>query len=179
MNKIGLLLDELHDAETELAAQYRAIAGRDAVEHDVYYICHTLAEQCDEHAAWIRDTAAAYDAEISAPRSRPGGDGVLDRLRHKASEMAGRRPESGLLLLRDLRTLYTRAETANIHWIMLGQVAQAVRNHDLLTQTTNQHKQCLTQIKWLKTKIKESTPQVLVSDQFAGRHRSLSQPENA
>jgi hypothetical protein len=75
----------------------------------------------------------------------------------------GRRPESGLLLLRDLRELYLMAEEANIHWLALGQVAQAVRDHDLLDEVSDLHKQTLTQIKWLKTRIKEAAPQVLVS----------------
>jgi hypothetical protein len=83
-------------------------------------------------------------------------------MRQKASEMLGRRPESGMLLLRDLRQLYLMAEEVNIHWIALGQVAQAIRDHDLLGEVSLLHKQTLTQIKWLKTRIKESSPQVLV-----------------
>jgi hypothetical protein len=66
-------------------------------------------------------------------------------------------------LLRDLRQLFLMAHEANIHWIALGQVAQAVRDHDLLDEVTALHKQTLTQIKWLKTRIKEVSPQVLVS----------------
>jgi hypothetical protein len=81
---------------------------------------------------------------------------------HKTSEMLGRRPSSGLLLLRDLRQLYLMAEEANIHWLVLGQVAQAVRDESLLDEVSTLHKQVLTQIKWLKTRIKESSPQALV-----------------
>jgi len=51
---------------------------------------------------------------------------------------------------------------ANIHWLMLGQVAQALRDKNLLVEVSALHKQALTQIKWLKTRIKESSPQVLV-----------------
>ena len=43
----------------------------------------------------------------------------------------------------------------------LREVAQAVRDHDLLDQVSLLHKQTLTQIKWLKTRIREATPQVL------------------
>jgi hypothetical protein len=42
-------------------------------------------------------------------------------------------------------------------------VAQAVRDHDLLDEVSALHKQTLTHIKWLKTRIKEAGPQVLVS----------------
>lgn len=66
-------------------------------------------------------------------------------------------------MLRDLRELYLMAEEAEVHWLALGQVAQAVRNHNLLDEVSDLHKQTLTQIKWLKTKLNESTPQVLVS----------------
>lgn len=66
-------------------------------------------------------------------------------------------------MLRDLRELYLMAEEADVHWLALGQVAQAVRDHNLLDEVSDLHKQTLTQIKWLKTKLNESTPQVLVS----------------
>jgi hypothetical protein len=162
MNKIGQLLDDLHDAETDLAHQYRVVAERQAAEHDVYYLCHTLAKQADEHAEHVRRIADHFGKELS----EPGGDrltNVLAGMRHKTSELLGRRPEAGLLLLRDLRQLYLMAEEANIHWIALGQVAQAVRDQELLDEVAGLHKQTLTQIKWLKTRIKEAAPQVLVS----------------
>jgi hypothetical protein len=165
MNKVGLLLDELHDAQTDLAAKYRATAGREAAEQDVYYLCHTLAEQTDAQAEWTRSTAHAYGKEIAEPRRLGAGEGIVDTVREKASHLIGRRPESGIVLLRDLRQLYMMAEGVNIHWIMLGQVAQALRNHELLSDVSMRHKQTLTQIKWLKTKIKESTPQTIAAGQ--------------
>lgn len=64
----------------------------------------------------LRKTAANFDEHLTKPTSL-GSAAVLDKLRHKASELAGRRPESGLLLLRDLRQLYVLAENVNIHWI--------------------------------------------------------------
>jgi hypothetical protein len=162
VNKIGQLLNDLHDAETDLAHQYRVVAEREAAEHDVYYLCHTLASQADEHAEHVRRVAERFGEELS----EPGADrltNVLAGARHKASELLGRRPEAGLLLLRDLRELYLMAEEVNVHWLALGQVAQAVRDHALLDEVSDLHKQTLTQIKWLKTRIKEAAPQVLVS----------------
>jgi hypothetical protein len=162
MNKIGQLLDDLHDAEHDLAHQYRVVAERHATTQDIYYLCHTLARQADEHAAQVRQVAAKFGKELS----EPGADrlsNVLAGVRHKTSELMGRRSMSGLLLLRDLRELFLMAQEANIHWIALGQVAQAVRDHDLLDEVSALHKETLTQIKWLKTRIKEATPQVLVS----------------
>lgn len=162
MNKIGHLLDDLRDAETDLAHQYRVVAERQAAEQDVYYLCHTLASQAAEHAERVRRIAERFDKKLS----EPGADrltNVLAGMRHKTSELLGRRPEAGLLLLRDLRELYLMAEEANIHWLALGQVAQAVRDQQLLDEVSDLHKQTLTQIKWLKTRVKEATPQILVS----------------
>jgi hypothetical protein len=161
MNKIGLLVGQLHDAETDLAGEYRRVAERQAAEHDVYYLCHTLADQCDAHAERIRGFASRFGKDLSEPAGSETVENVLAGIRHKTSELLGRRPEAGLLLLRDLRRLYLMAEEANIHWIALGQVAQAVRDHDLLDQVSPLHKETLTQIKWLKTRIKEAAPQVL------------------
>lgn len=54
MNKIGQLLDDLHDAETDLAHQYRVVAERQAADQEVHYLCLTLAKQADEHAGVLR-----------------------------------------------------------------------------------------------------------------------------
>ena len=161
MNKIGLLLEDLHDAETELAHEYRIVAERQAAEQDVYYLCHTLAKQSEEHGEQLRAIAERFDKDLSEPHSNRLAN-VMAGVRHKSSELLGRRPESGLLLLRDLRQLFLMAQEVNVHWLVLGQVAQAVRDQDLLDQVSDLHKQTLTQIKWLKTRIKESSPQVLV-----------------
>lgn len=162
MNKIGQLLDDLHDAETALARQYRVVAERQAAEQEVHYICITMAEQADEHAEHVRRAADQFGKQLSEPGAERLTN-VLGGLRHKTSELIGRRPEAGLLLLRDLRELFLMAQEANVHWLALGQVAQAVRDHDLLDEVSDLHKQTLAQIKWLKSKLKESTPQVLVS----------------
>jgi hypothetical protein len=54
------------------------------------------------------------------------------------------------------------AEEVNLLWITMGQVAQAVRDHDLLDEVSLLHKQTLTQIKWLKTRVREAAPQALL-----------------
>lgn len=45
---------------------------------------------------------------------------------------------------------------------MLGQVAQALRDHELLAKVSTLHGENLTQTKWIKTRIKEATPQALL-----------------
>jgi hypothetical protein len=162
MNKIATLLEELHEAETELADEYLKVAERQAAEHDVYYLCRTLSKECDARAAWMRDLGSRFGKDLSEPNTTRTVTNILSGARRKTSEMLGRRPQSGILLLRDLRQLYLMAEEANIHWLILGQVAQALRDKSLLDQVSALHKQLLTQIKWLKTRIKESSPQTLV-----------------
>jgi hypothetical protein len=161
MTKIGLLLAELHGAETELAAAFRTVADRQAADHGTHYPCLTLARQCDAHAARLRSTAERHAKELTEPHHPLTT--ALGAVREKTSELLGRRPEPGLLLLRDLRQLYLAAEAVNVHWILLGQVAQAVRDPGLLEEVSALHKETLTQIKWLKTRLKEVAPQVLAT----------------
>lgn len=161
MNKVGLFLSELHEAETDLAAEYRVVGERHAADHDVFYICHTFALQCEQHAERVRGIAEEFEKRLSDPSGSETLHNVMAGLRQKTSDLLGRRAESGLLLLRDLRQLYLMAEEANVHWIVFGQVAQALRRGDLLTEGSTLHKQTLTQIKWLKTRIKQASPQVL------------------
>ncbi|MEU6323342.1 hypothetical protein [Streptomyces sp. NPDC047009] len=163
MNKIGLLLSELHDAETDLASEFRAVADRQAADHGTHYTCLTLAQQCDAHAARVREAADRHAKGLSEPHESQTLATALGAIRHKTSELVGRRPQSGLLLLRDLRKLYLMAEAVNVHWILLGQVAQAVQDPGLLDEVTVLHKETLTQIKWLKTRLKEAAPQVLAT----------------
>lgn len=56
---------------------------------------------------------------------REGLSGQLDQVREEGSEMVGRRIESGILLLRDLRKLANITSEVSINWVILGQGAQA------------------------------------------------------
>lgn len=128
----GLLLRELHHAETKLAEHYRAVAERQVADHDTYYPCHTLAAQCDQHAERLRfwaghlgqGSVCRIARKPSRPRVMPCGTSPPS-----SSGAAGSR----LKLLHDVRELYVQAETVNIHWIMLGQLAHALRDPDLLS----------------------------------------------
>jgi hypothetical protein len=89
------------------------------------------------------------------------GETTTAGLRHKVSEALGRRPESGLLLLRSLRQLYLQAQEVSFDWIVAGQLAQATRDQELLAVVDELHRETLTQIKWLKTQVKQASPQAL------------------
>ena len=162
MNKVGLALKQLYEAEEELADEYVKAGERLAAEHDVWYDCQRLAEQCHSHADALRPFAARHEQELEPADDDTVGETSTAALRHKLSEMLGRRPESGLLLLRSLRQLYLQAQEVSFHWIIAGQLAQATRDPELLAVVDELHRETLTQIKWLKTQVKQSSPQALV-----------------
>jgi hypothetical protein len=161
MNKIGSLIEQLHDAEGALADDYRKVGERHAVEHDLWYGCHTLAQQCEARATELRRVGERYEERISEPHEFELLRSLMAHVRHGMADMIGRRPSSGLLMLADLRHLYTAAEEVNFYWIALGQVAQVKRDRELLETVDMLHRQLLTQIKWLKTRVKEASPQIL------------------
>ena len=162
MNKIGLALRELYRAEEELADEYVKVGERLAAEHDIWYECKRFAEECHLHADAIRPVAARYEEQLAPADDSEVGETTTAALRHKLSELLGRRPESGLLLLRSLRQLYLQAQEVSFHWLIAGQLAQATRDQELLTLADELHRETLTQIKWLKTQAKVASPQALV-----------------
>jgi hypothetical protein len=162
MNKIGMALRELYQAENELADEYVKVGERLAVEHDVWYACKRFAEQCHTHADAMRPFAAAHEEQLPPADETTVGETTTAALRHKLAEALGRRPESGLLLLRSLRQLYLQAHEVSFHWMIAGQLAQATRDHELLALVDELHRETLTQIKWLKTQVKQASPQALI-----------------
>ncbi len=163
MNKVGTLIDQLHEAEMTLGDDYRKVAERHASDHDLWHNCHTFARQCQARGAQLRQAGERYDQEIGDPHEIEVARRLASQARRAVADLVGRRPATALLMLRDLRELYLGAEEANLQWIMLGQVAQATRDEELLGMVEVLHRQLISQIKWLKTQIKEATPQVLLT----------------
>jgi hypothetical protein len=159
--KIGLAVSEVHDAESTLVEEMLRIGERHKADHDVYHLTRTLAAKARERMKALEPHAERYDVKLGGD---PGaGGGVLVSLREKGSELAGRRPEAGLLLLRDMRRLHLAAAEVSVDWTMLGQGAQAARDEDLLATVSQCHPEALRALRWTTTKIKESAPQVLTS----------------
>jgi hypothetical protein len=88
---------------------------------------------------------------------------LTERLREKGSELVGRRGEGDLLMLRDLRKIYTEASGVSIDWVMLAHAAQALKDAELLRLVQECHPETLRQIRWVNAKVKEASPQVLLS----------------
>ena len=159
--RLGMALKELHQAETTLAQGYRTDGERHAAEHDIFHACATLAKQCHAHAEQLRPVAARYDQQLPEQDPPEPGEGLLAGLRRKGSELTGRQPPVGVLLLRDLRTLYLMAQECEIDWVLVGQGAKAARDKQLLEVVSECQEQTSVQVKWLKTRIKEAAPQTL------------------
>jgi hypothetical protein len=144
-------LGVLRGAELDLADGFRRMAEGHGQEPDVYFICHTLAKQCDEHVEKLRPFVQRY-GEV-APDER-------DRLGPKV--FVGPR-EGGLGLLRDLQDLYIMASFCDITWTMIGQAAQGTRDPELLEVVRSCEGVTATQMKWLETRMKQAAPQTLIA----------------
>lgn len=160
--RLDQAIEDVRDAEADLARELRAIGERHAVEHDLYHLSQALARQCAEHIERLAPFAKRYGATSGDGRVAESSE-VLETLRRKRAELLGRSEPSGVLLLRDLRNLYLTAQAAEIAWVILAQAAQAVRDPELLAAAATCHEEAETRSKWLRTRIKETAPQVLAT----------------
>jgi hypothetical protein len=159
--KIGLVLEELHRSENDLAHELFLLSERHKVDHEIYHLARDLARWSQEHVRKIAELGKQYGQDLD-PEPR-GETRLMEKLRETGSELVGRRPEPGLLLLRDLRGVYLKASGVSADWEMLAQAAQGIKHTDLLGVAQACHPQTLRQMKWANGKLKESSTQVLVS----------------
>ena len=143
-------LGYLHKAEVNLAEAFRKIGEAHVAETDIYHTTATLARQCETHAEKLAPFVKRYGEE--AP-TEP------DRLDHQLFDQSR---EGGLGLLRDLHDLYLMANTCDISWTMIGQAAQGARDVELFETVNACEVQTSTQIRWLKTRMKQAAPQALL-----------------
>jgi hypothetical protein len=141
----------LHKAQIELAKAFREVRDAHADETDVFHLCGTLAEQCDEHAARLELFADRY------------GEDAPDEPERLHSELFKGTREGGLGLLRDLHDLYLMACECDMAWTLVGQAAQGLRDNDLFEVVQACEGETATQLKWLKSRMKEAAPQALVA----------------
>jgi hypothetical protein len=140
----------LHRAELELAAAYREVGAAHAAEVDVFHITRTLAGQCENHAERLSEFVERYGEEA---------DDEPERLH--AELFKGTRA-GGLGLLRDLHDLYLMAAQCDMAWTLVGQAAQGARDQPLLAVVTDCESESQTQLRWLRTRMKQAAPQALV-----------------
>jgi len=162
--KIGWAIEQLAEAERHLASELRATGARHKADHDVFHLTETLQRIAHANLERLEPHGERYGVDVD-PADAPTehGSGLLEKAREKSAELIGRRPEPGLLLVRDLRTLHLLYAEASIDYVILGQGAQAARDGHLLDAVSHCHAQTLRGMKWTVTRIKTAAPQVLTS----------------
>jgi hypothetical protein len=137
-------------AETALADAFVKVAGAHGDEPDVHHICQRLARQCVEHAQRLGPFVARY-----------GENAPEEPERLHAQLFTGTRA-GPLGLLRDLQDLYLMASQSDICWTVIGQAAQGARDTELFALVQDCENQTALQVSWLRTRMKQAAPQVLV-----------------
>jgi hypothetical protein len=61
-----------------------------------------------------------------------------------------------------MQDLYVMVSACDIAWTMVGQAAQGARDTELLEVVNVCEGQTVTQLKWLRTRMKEAAPQALL-----------------
>jgi len=159
---LGRAITQLHAAERDLADEFVKIADRHAVEHDVHHTGHALARQARAHAEALVAFADRHGANVGNADGPELWETFVSKLRRTGAELMGRSPRTGALLLRDLRRLYLSASEAEMSWWIVRQGAMAVRDRDLAQLFDACHEETWQQVRWVKTKIKEASAQILV-----------------
>jgi hypothetical protein len=160
--KVDVALSNVQDAERELAHHLLVVGERHAAEADVYHITHTLAQRCADQIELLSPFGERYgvpdDADgVGEPNS------LTAWIRSKGAQITARTSPPGMLLLQDLRDLLLMAYDAEVAWLVLGQVGNAIRERPLLDAVCTGHEHAEMRWKWLRTKIKELCTQVLVA----------------
>jgi hypothetical protein len=143
-------LEYLRKSEINLAEGFRKVGEGHREEVDIFHTSDTLAKQCEAHVALLTPLCEKYGKERT---TEP------DRLYH---ELFTETRSGGLGLLRDMQDLYLLAHACDISWTMVGQAAQGARDMELLEVVNTCEGQTATQIKWLRTRMKQAAPQALL-----------------
>jgi cytochrome c2 len=160
--KLGLAIHEVADAEETLGQRLNALGERHKADHDVFHLTETLQRIARANLERLAPHADRYDVELDPSSVQEGhGTGLLEKAREKTSEVVGRRPEPGLLLIRDLRELHLSYAEASINYVILSQGAKAARDGQLVETCSQCHAQTLRGMKWTVTRLKTASPQVL------------------
>lgn len=156
-------LERLCQDELDLAGELRAVGEWHAVDHDVFHLSRTLAQQCEEHVKKLVPIAQRHGAQVGEPGEPGFLAGLATEARRRASAAGGRSPQGGALLLEDLRRLYVHVQAVLIEQTIVKQGASALRDKELLDTIEPLMAETEVQGKWLKTRIKAAAPQVLAA----------------
>jgi hypothetical protein len=140
----------LHRSENELGDAFREVGRAHGHEPDVLHICEQLAAQCDRHAEGLAPFAERYGEDAEDEPERLHG-AIFEGTR-----------TGPLALLRDLHDLYLMVSECDICWTLVGQAAKGARDDELEALVGSCEAETAVQLKWLRTRMKQAAPQVLV-----------------
>jgi hypothetical protein len=149
---LNIYLGMLRQAESALAESFRQVAEGHGAEPDIYFLCQTLAGQCEHHCDLLEPIVRRYGAVSS--------DDEPERLHADGLSTTRSGP---VALLRDLQDLYLLASLVDITWTMVKQAGSALRDTELLAVVQRCDTQTATQLRWLQTRMKQAAPQALVA----------------
>jgi hypothetical protein len=161
--KLGPAIERLQRAQVDLADDLASTAERHAAEADLYQLGHELARRARDLATTLEPSVVAYGEQPATSEDDDGGNGFRERLRRFAGDVVGRSERVGVLLLSDLRDLYLQAQDVEIEWTIVHQGAMAARDQRLVDACAQGLSETERTTRWLKARIKDSAPQVLMS----------------
>jgi hypothetical protein len=156
-------LEHLAEVHTELIEDLRTIGDRHRPEADVFHMCHALAERLTPLGVALASNAERYGRDVRGPVEAGAWSNALARVRRRVADVAGRSPQSGLLLMWDLRHLYLQAQEDLLGWVMVGQAAKARRDKELRALTDLGYQESERVVKWLTTQVKTTSAQALTA----------------
>jgi hypothetical protein len=160
---LGAAIEHLRGSVDDLADELRKVGDRHATQQDLYHMTRTLSTRIEELASSLDPFLEAYG------QSTGNGDGgeafraIAERVRRTAAELTGRTGKTGPFLLRDLRELFVETSANEIDWTIVRQGAYAARDEGLLNAATVGLEETKRVMKWLTTRIKEASPQILMA----------------
>ncbi|MER7174838.1 hypothetical protein [Streptomyces mesophilus] len=163
MSRVGTLFEDLYRAEVELARDYRSVAERQVADPGTHYMCGTLARRAQARAERLAELAEPFAADLSRSEVGERTAAAWESMRDKASATLGLHAPAGLHLLHDLRRLYASASQVQVNWVLLQQIAQALRDRRLLDEADASGREVVTEVKWVRTRLKEAAPQALLA----------------
>jgi hypothetical protein len=162
--KLDLAIQHVQEVECDLFDELATLAERHAADSDVYHVSKTLAGRCAMQLKLLLPHAPRYgSAKRTIDEPSTHQPDVLERARRLTMEKLARNELAGMLLFDDLRTLYLTAHRAELAWVVLEQGAKAGRDGELLAAASKGREEAERRWKWVRTKVKEASPQLLIA----------------
>ncbi|MFJ4261562.1 hypothetical protein ACIPY0_01425 [Paenarthrobacter nicotinovorans] len=148
---LDVYLGLLAHSEKTLAESLRQVSAGHGAEPDVHFICQSLATQSDHHGELLDPVIQRYGGS--------GNEREPERLHAQGLSTTRSGPVG---LLRDLQDVFVLASLVDITWTVVEQAGQALRDEELLSVVEQSRAETQGQLRWLRTRIKQASPQALL-----------------